>query len=166
MGIDYSTQSTNEDGFAEGLSFWSKKKEIVKFGRLTQKLTDAFDISTQVLYADFDWDVLLKLSAVNQFNANPIPKYPEVRRDFALLIDDAVTFEDIQNIAFKTDKKILQDVGLFDVYQGENLPDGKKSYAVSFTFRDMHKTLTDKQVDKLMAKLQKQFETQLEAELR
>ena len=166
MGIDYSIKSADSAVFAEGLSFWSKQKEIVNFGRLTQKMTDAFDVSKQVLYADFDWAVLLQRSTVQQFKAQPIPKYPEVRRDFALLIDDAVTFEEIQSIALKIDKKTLQDVNLFDVYQGDNLPKGKKSYAVSFTFRDMHKTLTDKQVDKLMGKLQKQFETQLDAELR
>ena len=95
-----------------------------------------------------------------------IPKYPEVRRDFALLVDDQVTFEQIDTIATKTEKNLLKDVDLFDVYQGKNLPEGKKSYAVSFTIQDDKKTLTDKQIDRVMKKLQTNFEKELGAELR
>ena len=96
----------------------------------------------------------------------PIPKYPSVRRDFALLLDQKVSFNDIYEIAHKTERKLLKEVDLFDVYEGKNLPEGKKSYAVSFIFLDENKTLTDKQIDKTMAKLQQQFEKQLNAELR
>ena len=95
-----------------------------------------------------------------------IPKYPEVRRDFALLLDDNVTFEAIDTIAKQTEKQLLKDVDLFDVYQGKNLPKGKKSYAVSFILQDEHNTLTDKQIDKIMNKLQANFEKELGAELR
>jgi phenylalanyl-tRNA synthetase beta chain len=166
LGLSFTSTSNEDDSIAEGLSYKINKKTIVKFGRLKKEITDVFDISTEVLYANFDWDNLLKLSSKIQFKAQDIPKYPEVRRDFALLLDEAVSFKQIENIAEKTDKKLLQQVNLFDVYQGKNLPDGKKSYAVSFTFRDPHKTLTDKKVDKIMSKLQKQFESQLQAELR
>jgi phenylalanyl-tRNA synthetase beta chain len=95
-----------------------------------------------------------------------IPKYPEVRRDFAMLIDDHITFEQIDTKAKQTEKELLKEVDLFDVYQGKNLPKGKKSYAVSFTIQDENKTLTDKQIDKIMSKLQANFEEQLGAELR
>ena len=93
-------------------------------------------------------------------------KYPAVRRDFALLLDESVSYEEIENIALQTGKKMLKEVNLFDVYQGSNLPEGKKSYAVSFLFQDENKTLTDKQVDKMMSKLQQRFESDLKAELR
>src|SRR5690606_5667601 len=95
-----------------------------------------------------------------------ISKYPEIKRDFALLIDEKVLFEDIDRIANNTEKKLLKSINLFDVYQGEKLPEGKKSYAVSFTFQDEHKTMTDKQIDKIMAKLQENFTSELGAELR
>lgn len=166
MGIEFTSQLIDEDPFAEGLEFVNNKKSIVRFGRLREKITQSFDVSTQVLYADFNWDLLLKLCSHTDIKTKPIPKYPEVRRDFALLVDHDISFNQIEAIAYKQDKKILQDVNLFDVYQGENLPKGKKSYAVSFIFRDMNKTLTDNQVDKLMNKLQKQLESQLQAELR
>ena len=102
----------------------------------------------------------------NSIKFNTIAKYPEVRRDFALLIDNSVTFEDIHTIAKQTEKQLLKNVNLFDVYEGKNLPANKKSYAVSFTFQDEHKTLTDKQIDKIMNKLQANFENKLGAELR
>ncbi|MGX1023142.1 phenylalanine--tRNA ligase subunit beta [Psychroflexus sp. MBR-150] len=166
LGLNFISAPNEDDTIAEGLSYKVKTKTLVKFGRLKKEITEAFDVSKEVLYADFDWDTLLNLTSKIKFKSQDIPKYPEVRRDFALLIDENISFEQIENIAKKTDKKLLQQVNLFDVYQGENLPDDKKSYAVSFTFRDQNKTLTDKQVDKIMAKLQKQFETQLQAELR
>ena len=125
-----------------------------------------FDISQDVLYADFNWDAILEIVKRNKITFKDIPKYPEVRRDFALLLDDAVSFEAIYKIAKQSEKQLLKSVNLFDVYQGKNLPKGKKSYAVSFTLQDENKTLTDKQIDKIMNKLQTNFEKQLGAELR
>ena len=95
-----------------------------------------------------------------------IPKYPEVRRDLALLVDTNIQFEQIYSIAKQTEKSLLKDVNLFDVYQGNNLPEGKKSYAVSFTLQDTSKTLTDVQIDKIMSKLQQSFENEIGATLR
>jgi len=166
LGLQYNSQSFKSDIYAEALSYSVNKKRVVKFGRLTQKITEEFDIAQEVLYANLDWEELLKQSSKQSFVSQDIPKFPSVRRDFALLVDDHVSFEQIEEIALKVDRKILQHINLFDVYQGDNLPEGKKSYAVSFTFRDQNKTLTDKSVDKLMAKLQKQFEAKLKAELR
>ena len=119
-----------------------------------------------MLYADFNWDQVLNFAKRNTIKFEPIPKFPEVRRDFALLLDDSVSFEEIHTIAKQTEKQLLKEVSLFDVYQGKNLPKGKKSYAVSFILQDEKKTLTDKQIDKIMNKLQHNFENKLGAELR
>ncbi|MBT8221627.1 MAG: phenylalanine--tRNA ligase subunit beta, partial [Eudoraea sp.] len=107
-----------------------------------------------------------KLAGRKDITYREVPKYPDVKRDFALLLDDEVPFERIRKIAFNTEKKLLKKVNLFDVYTGKNLPKGKKSYAVSFTLQDEQKTLTDKQIDKIMNKLRAQYEKELGAELR
>ncbi|SDS20100.1 phenylalanyl-tRNA synthetase beta subunit [Formosa sp. Hel1_31_208] len=154
------------DVFSEGISLSLGKTKLVDFGIINKKVLKHFGISHEVLFADFDWDNVISMAKHNAIKFKDIPKYPEVRRDFALLIDDQVRFEDIDKIAMQTEKQLLKDVDLFDVYQGKNLPKGKKSYAVSFTLQDEHKTLTDKQIDKIMNKLQANFEKQLGAELR
>ena len=133
---------------------------------VTKKILKQFGISQEVLFADFNWDNVLELVKNNSIKFKEIPKYPEVRRDFALLLDDAVTFEQIDAIAIKTERQLLKDVDLFDVYEGNNLPEGKKSYAVSFILQDQNSTLTDAQIDKIMGKLQSNFEKELGAELR
>jgi phenylalanyl-tRNA synthetase beta chain len=138
----------------------------VEFGIVKKSILKALDVSQDVLYADFNWDTVLQMAAHNTIKFKDISKYPEVRRDFALLIDDNVTFESIDVIARKTEKQLLKSVNLFDVYQGKNLPKGKKSYAVSFMLQDEKKTLTDKQIDKIMKKLLANFERELGAELR
>ncbi|MEO9075999.1 MAG: phenylalanine--tRNA ligase subunit beta, partial [Gelidibacter sp.] len=154
------------DVFSEGISLRLGKKTLVDFGLVNKKIMKHFDISQDVLFADFNWDNVIDLAKNTSVNFNELPKYPATRRDFALLIDDNVTFEAIDTIAKQTEKRLLKHVDLFDVYQGEKLPKGKKSYAVSFKFQDEHSTLTDKQVDKIMQKLQSNFEEQLGAELR
>ncbi|WP_430966276.1 phenylalanine--tRNA ligase subunit beta [Spongiimicrobium sp. 2-473A-2-J] len=154
------------DIFSEGLVLKHGKQELVSLGLIKNKLLKKFDIKQEVLFADFRWDVLLELAAKNRVSFTDIPKYPEVRRDFALLLDEGVTFKEIHDIAMQTEKTLLRDVNLFDVYQGENLPKGKKSYAVSFTLQDEKNTLTDKRIDKIMGKLQRRYESELRAELR
>jgi len=101
-----------------------------------------------------------------QVKISELPKYPEVKRDLALLLDEKVDFIDLYNYAFQTERKLLKNVDLFDVYTGDKLPVGKKSYAMSFVLQDDNKTLTDKQIDKIMSKLQEGFKKQFEAELR
>ena len=118
------------------------------------------------MFADFNWDAILEIVKRNKITFKTIAKYPEVKRDLALLLDDNITFESIYKIAKQTEKQLLKTVNLFDVYQGKNLPKGKKSYAISFTLQDENKTLTDTQIDKIMSKLQSNFENQLGAELR
>ncbi len=154
------------DVFSEGISLSKGKVKLVEFGLIGKKVLKHFGIAQSVLFADFNWDNIIETVKQNNITFKDIPKYPEVRRDFALLLDDNVTFEQIDTIAMQTEKQLLKDVDLFDVYQGKNLPKGKKSYAVSFTLQDEHKTLTDKQIDKIMNKLQSNFEKQLGAELR
>ncbi|MDA9775214.1 phenylalanine--tRNA ligase subunit beta [Algibacter sp.] len=162
----YNETPINSDLFAEGLSFGLGKNKLVDFGLVKKPILKYFDIAQEIVYADFKWDAILDVIKHNKIKFKTIPKYPEVRRDFALLIDDNVTFESIYKIAKQSEKQLLRNVNLFDVYQGKNLPKGKKSYAVSFTLQDENKTLTDKQIDKIMKKLQSNFEKQLGAELR
>ncbi|MBT8306236.1 MAG: phenylalanine--tRNA ligase subunit beta [Maribacter sp.] len=154
------------DVFTEGLTLVSKKKKIVDFGVVNKSLTKKFDVKQEVLYADFYWDNVIDLVPKSEVKFKPIPKYPEVKRDFALLLDNAVRFKEIHDMAFQTERSLLKSVNLFDVYTGDKLPEGKKSYAVSFTLQDYKSTLTDKQIDKIMSKLQQKYEKELGAELR
>ncbi len=153
------------DVFSEGIAISQGNEILVEFGVVKKSILKYFDIKQEVLFADFNWALILKLLS-NKIKYVEIPKYPEVRRDLSLLLDDSVSFDAIYNIARQTEKSLLKDISLFDVYQGKNLPEGKKSYAVSFTIQDNTKTLTDVQIDKIMGKLQKNLETELGASLR
>ena len=152
--------------FSEGISMGIKKNILVEFGTVKKSILKKFDIKQEVLYADLKWDAILKLAQNNDIVFKEIPKYPEVKRDFALLLNEAVSFKEVHEIAVQTERKFLKAVNLFDVYTGSKLPKGKKSYAISFTLQDEHKTLTDKQIDKIMSKLQQRYEKELKAELR
>ena len=166
LGLD-KTQNvpTTNDVFAEGIAFALGNDILVEMGTVKKSIVKHFDIKQEVFYAEFNWDLVLKLLS-NKVKFTAIAKYPEVRRDFALLVDANVEFESIYKVARQTEKSLLKDINLFDVYEGKNLPEGKKSYAVSFTIQDTTKTLTDVQIDKIMGKLQSNFETQLGAQLR
>ncbi len=152
--------------YSEGLTMVSNKKKIVDFGVVNKSLAKKFDIKQEVLFADFNWDIIIDLVPKTEVKFKTIPKYPEVKRDFALLLDNSVSFKAIHDIAFQTERNLLKKVNLFDVYTGDKLPEGKKSYAVSFTLQDDKSTLTDKQIDKIMSKLQQKYENELDAELR
>ena len=154
------------DLLSEGMIFSLGKNQLVEFGIVKRNIAKKIGVSQQVLFADFNWDNIIEIAKFNKIKFNAISKYPEVKRDFALLIDNNVNFNEILTIAKQSEKKLLKDVTLFDVYEGDKLPSGKKSYAVSFTLEDKEKTLTDKQIDKIMNKLQSSFEKQLGAELR
>ena len=153
------------DVFAEGIAIGAGTEILVEFGTVKKTILKHFDIKQEVFYADFNWNAILK-SLSNKIKFTEISKYPEVRRDLALLVDEKVAFDDVYNIARQSEKSLLKDITLFDVYVGANLPEGKKSYAVSFTIQDDSKTLTDTQIEKIMSKLQSNFETQLGAQLR
>ncbi len=153
------------DVFSEGIAIGFGNDILVEYGVVKKSILKHFDIKQEVLFADFNWALILKLLS-NKIKFTEIPKYPEVRRDLSLLLDDSVSFDAIYNLARQTEKSLLKDINLFDVYQGKNLPEGKKSYAVSFTIQDNAKTLTDAQIDKIMSKLQKNLESELGASLR
>lgn len=167
MGIqNYSSGKSESDVVSEGLAYFAGDTQIVSFGVVKNTILNAFDIKQEVLFADFNWGAMAKITAGQSITYREIPKYPLVKRDFALLLEQNTTFESIRDLAFKTEKKLLKNVSLFDVYTGKNLPQGKKSYAISFTLQDDQKTLTDKQIDKIMDKLRSRYEKELGAELR
>ena len=141
-------------------------KQIGTLGVVNGKLLKAFDIDNPVYYADLDWNMLLKLNKQYKPVINDLPKFPEVKRDFALLVDKSVKFADLAKAALAAEKKLLKAVNLFDVYEGKNLEAGKKSYALSFILQDADNTLKDKQIEAIMAKLQKIFEDKFGAKLR
>ena len=166
LGIEKAqSQPLVSDVFAEGISMVIGNVVLVELGTVKKSVLKHFDIKQEVLYADFNWDQILKIVS-NKIKFADIPKYPEVRRDLALLVDNGVSFESIYKIARQSEKTLLKEISLFDVYEGNNLPDGKKSYAVSFIIQDHSKTLTDEQVEKIMGKLQQNFERELGATLR
>ena len=141
-------------------------KQIGMMGVVSGKLLKAFDIDNPVYYADLDWNMLLRLNKQYKPVINDLPKFPEVKRDFALLVDKSVKFADLAKAALATEKKLLKAVNLFDVYEGKNLEAGKKSYALSFILQDAENTLKDKQIEAIMSKLQKLFEDKFGAKLR
>jgi len=152
--------------FAEGITYRMLDKEVVSFGAVSKDLLKAFDIKQEVFYADFSWPMIMQLARDARVVSTSVPKYPEVRRDLALLIGKDTSFEDIRKIAFQTETRLLRSVGLFDVYEGDKIDKDKKSYAVSFVFRDDEKTLTDKIIDKAMKRLVASFEKQFDASIR
>lgn len=160
--------SATEHFLAEGLAYQFKdnKKQLAVVGRISRETLQKMDCRQEVFYVDIDWDLLLKTFPQKDVTFTDIPKFPEVRRDLALMLDGNVTFGQIEAVAFATEKKLLRRVSLFDVYQGKGIAEGKKSYAVSFVLQDPDKTLNDKQIEAVMAKLQKNLETQLNAIIR
>ena len=162
--IKYTYQKS--DIFSEGQTLNIGGESIVDYGIVKKSITKKFDIEQIVYYINFNWIALLDSLKSNNIKFSEIPKFPIVKRDFALLIDKEISFESIYKIAKETDKKILKDINLFDVYNGSNLPKGKKSYAVSFTLQNKSKTLNEREIEKVMLKLQKRLENELGAELR
>ncbi len=167
LAIDsFEQRPTNSPLLSEGIELVANKKRVASLGMVTKDILKKFDLRQEVLFADFDWDNVLTIAGRKEIVFQGIPKYPEVRRDFALLLDDHVQFKKVHDLALQTERRLLKSVNLFDVYTGSKLPKGKKSYAVSFTLLDEKGTLTDKQIDKIMGKIQKKYEQELSAELR
>jgi phenylalanyl-tRNA synthetase beta chain len=160
------SETLNTYGFEEGLIYTFKKKRLVSFGRLNAKLVKSFDVKSTVYAADFNWDLMLEIAGYTKIKYREFSKFPEVRRDLSLLVNKSVSFDELKKIAVESDNKILKLVNLFDVYQGDKLPEGKKSYALSFIMADDTKTLTDTYVDKVMEKLMKSFTDKAGAEIR
>ena len=155
----------NSATFEYGLSYLVNKKEVVKLGLVKPSIAKKAEVKQHVFFADIDWDYLFK-----QYNDKAVfvelPKFPEVRRDLSLVIDKTVSFDQIQKLARNYEKNLLKQINVFDVYQGDNLGDGKKSYSVSFMLQDYEQTLTDKVIDKTMEKLMGAFEKEIGAVIR
>jgi len=152
--------------FAEGESFGINGMALVSLGRLNVSVLRQFDIKQDVFYAEVDWSTLVREVKAGNVKFSEVPRFPEVRRDLALLLDSHVKFAEIEALAYRNGKGILRAVNLFDVYEGEKLGEGKKSYAVSFTMQDESKTLTDNEIEKLMKRLSEVFEKELGATIR
>lgn len=159
-----------EDGIkswlASSRAYAIGSSQLGYFGRVGEDLAKKFDIDQPVYYAEIDWKAVLGKSKMSKTKFKALSKYPAVRRDLSLLLDDNISFKQVDDIARKAGKKLLRKTGLFDVYEGKNLPEGKKSYAVSFVFQDDQATLKDKQVDGVMNQIIKNLQNELSAELR
>ncbi len=167
LGIsNLKTTPTKNDIFSEGITLSLGKIKLVDLGVVKRPILKEFGIKQEVLFADFNWENVLKVGGKSKIKIAELPKYQAAKRDFALLVDKEVKFAEIYNLAFQAEKKFLKDVDLFDVYEGDKLEEGKKSYAVSFLIQDENKTLNDKQIDKIMQKLQQTFEKNVGAILR
>lgn len=168
LGIDkpgITAASLASDHFA-GQAYEILKKKVAKVVEVNRTVLDKFDIKSKVYYATMNWDNIESLLRVSKIKYKELKKYPAVRRDLALLIDRKVQYSEIESMAWKTDKTLLTKVNLFDVYEEDNIGKDKKSYAISFTLQDVHKTLTDVEVDQVMNKLIKVFKKEFGAEIR
>lgn len=154
------------DLFSTAMSIGTNNRKLGYFGVVSKAIRKSFDIESEVFFAELNWDLLMKDSEKHKVQFFEISRFPEVSRDLALLIDKSVTFAQIEQVALKSERKLLKNVVLFDVYEGKNLPEGKKSYAVNFIIQDEEKTLTDKQIDKVMSKIQQNLQNELGAQLR
>jgi phenylalanyl-tRNA synthetase beta chain len=164
---DYTVDEITDHEFAYGLQYnYRGSKTLVKFGAVFPGALKKAGVEKEVFYADFNFDVLLNIVRKNKIVNKEISKFPSVRRDLSMLVDTAVTFGQLKQIAQKTERKLLTDVSVFDVYQGDKLPAGKKSYALSFMLQDEEKTLTDKAIDGIMQKLIYNFGKEVGAEIR
>ncbi len=163
----YQETELSDEDFAYGMQYHRGPQILARFGKVNPKLAKAMDVRGAVFYADFQWDTLVKSRKKHKVSYEELNKYPTVRRDLALVIDNSVKFSDIVAIARKAGKKLIKDINLFDVYENEaQLGSGKKSYAVSFTFENPEKTLKDKEVEKLVNKMIADYETKLGASIR
>lgn len=160
------TKPSKNDIFSEGIALYDGKIKVAELGVIKKSITKKFGIKQEVLFADIVIEQLYKKTEQYQLNIQNIPKFPSVKRDLALLLDKNISYEELYHVALQTEQKLLKEVSLFDVYEGDNVPEGKKSYALSFILRDDNKTLNDKQIDKVMQKLQQNFEKQFGAVLR
>ncbi|MFC2176133.1 phenylalanine--tRNA ligase subunit beta [Bacteroidota bacterium] len=168
LGIKANIQDISDTkAFAYGMEFRTKDGQLLaKFGSVRASILSAFDIEQEVFFAHFDWTKVLKLSALNAFEVTELPKFPSVRRDLALFVDKTVKYGQLEQLAYQTERKLLKAVDLFDVYEGKGVPEGKRSYALSFILQDENATLNDKTIDKTMSRLQQRFEKEVGAELR
>lgn len=156
--VEFKSSEGSGWGCSYSLTYSYDNKRLVCFGKISKDLCDKFGIKSDVFMADFNWDTILNLIKSKEVRFSEVSKYPSIRRDLSLLLDKNISFKELKDIATKIDDNILKSINLFDVYQGKNIPEDKKSYALSFIFSDISKTLTDKLIDKVMTKLIKSYE--------
>jgi phenylalanyl-tRNA synthetase beta chain len=169
LGIDESRLETSETvngNFNYAMQLNSRDKVLAQIGAIHKDLMKMTGVKNEVFVADINWDLLVQLIPRHDVQYVPVSKFPSVRRDLALVVDENIRFDDLKKLALHTEKKLLKSVGIFDVYEGDKVPEGKKSYALSFILQDSNKTLTDKMIDKTMRRLQQTFEKELGATLR
>ena len=169
IGLDVSQitmEKISSDIFPEGMVYRMNENNLGTFGRISKYLLKKFDCKEDVYYSEFNWDMLLTCIPIKDIKYRELPKFPEVRRDIALLIDRSVSYSEIERLAYETEKRLLKKVGLFDVFEGEKIESGKKSYAVSFILQDKQKTLTDAEIENVIKKLIRVFEEKLHAQIR
>jgi phenylalanyl-tRNA synthetase beta chain len=151
------------DLFDGGLVYTSRNKVLAEIAIVKKQVLKRFDIKNEVFYADVHWEDVLKIRGEHQVRYSELPRFPEVRRDLALLLDKSVTFDKVKELAYKIESKLLLKVDLFDVYEGEQVGADKKSYAVSFILQDKETTLTDEKIDKILQKLMDAYSRELGA---
>ena len=169
LGIDpvaLDCSGIDNPNYDEGLVYTFKGAMLVEFGQVSRNTLKIFDIKQQVFAAEFNWDLVLNALTGQRILFKPLPRFQVVTRDFSIMLDRSVTFEALRTLAFRAEKKLLKRVTLFDVYEGDKIEAGKKSYALTFTLLDEDKTLTDKQIDKAMARIATAFEKELGASIR
>jgi phenylalanyl-tRNA synthetase beta chain len=152
--------------FSEGLKYKLKGNTVALLGKVSKRTTSAFDIKQDVFYASIEWSRILDIIKNNKPGFRELPKFPSVRRDLALLVNSNIKFADLRDLAFKTEKNILREVGLFDVYEDDSLGKNKKSYALKFILRDDKRTLNDKIIDKVMKNLIRVYSSEMDATIR
>ncbi len=160
------SNETDNSNYSAGIVYRKGEKALVEFGSVSKGALKKLDISGEVFYADFDWDLVVRSVRNNKISYKEVSKFPSVRRDLSMLLNKDVSFDQLKQIALKTEKGLLKEVNVFDVYVGDKLPAGKKSYALSFLLQDEEKTLADKQIEAIMQKLILNFEKQAGAEIR
>jgi len=165
-GGRYKASPTKNDLLEDGLAYKIGKKKVVDFGWIRADLKKEFGLNNDVFYAEFNWDALLDIAANSSVKFKELDKFPRVKRDLSLLLNEEIKFSEIVSIAKTCNSELLKEISLFDVYKGKNMEKGKKSYAVRFALQDKNKTLKDKEIDGVMSKIQLSLIEKLEAELR
>jgi phenylalanyl-tRNA synthetase beta chain len=152
--------------YTHSLEYLYREEVLANIAEVSPELLSLFEIKAKVFTANLNWEQVIQIVPSDDNPYKPVPKYPAVRRDLALLVDKQIRFESLREAAMQAQPKLLHEVGLFDIYEGENIPAGKKSYALSFTLQDPERTLTDKVIDLAMKKIQAALEKQFHATLR
>ena len=169
LGINAESLDTGDvesGNFEDGMALLHKGEKLVEMGPVSDSLLKSFDIHQDVYYAEFNWDHIMETLRDVKITLDPISKFPEVRRDLSMIIDNSVKFAQIRDIALRAEKKLLKSISLFDVYESKKLDKGKKSYALGFILQNPEKTLTDKEIDRIMDRIQVKLEKEINARIR